>query len=61
MVYLLDYVGLTQETPGTFFKRGRCRIDAILDFRDKPTFPRRCQILIRGSSRKSFGKKGAPA
>lgn len=49
MVYLLGYFSLTQETSGNrsrpFFKRGRCRIDAILDFKDKPTFPRRCWSL----------------
>lgn len=49
IVYLLGYFSLTQETSGNhwrpFFKRGRCRIDAILDFKDKPTFPRRCWSL----------------
>lgn len=65
MIYLLSYLSLTQETSGNhsraFFKTGRCRMNSILDFKDKPTFPGRCLILISESSRKPFRKKTSPA
>lgn len=63
MVYLLGYICPTLETSGnhsrSFFKGGRCRIDAILDFKDKPTFLRRCWSLS-GEAAGSPSERKAP-
>lgn len=49
MVSLLDYISVTQETSGNhsrpFLKRGRHQTHTVLDFKDKPTFPRTCWCL----------------